>query len=140
MAYGARLARHAQGHTGHTPLAQSLLVGALLLVILFWVTERFARVGGSALAYELQRDLGGRSPVSLFSQGRLHIDADGVTETTLSGPESDYGYRYDGLFMLQRSGNKYFLLTDGWRNGLPPGRLVILPDAPRIRLEFGPRP
>jgi hypothetical protein len=140
MAYGSRLARHALGDDRPAPLAQSLLLGALLVVILFWVTERFARVGGSALAYELQRDLGGRSPVSLFSQGRLHIDADGVTEIALSGPESHYGYRYDGLYLLQRSGGKYFLLTDGWRDGMPPGRLVILPDDQRIRLEFGPRP
>jgi hypothetical protein len=140
MAYGARVRRHARGDTTSASLAQTLLVSALLVVSLFWVTERFAKAGGSALAYALQRDVGLRSPVSLFSQGRMHIDAFGVTETTLAGPASNYGYRYDGLYLLQRSGDKYFLLTDGWRNNMPPGRLVILPDDETIRLEFGPRP
>jgi hypothetical protein len=37
---------------------------------------------------------------------------------------------------LQRSGDKYFLLTEGWdRND---GRLIVLPDSATIRLEFGP--
>lgn len=137
MAYGARLTRQARGEDGSAPLAQTLLVGALLLVILFWVTERFASVGGSALADDLMRTLDQRSPVSVFSESRLHIEASGVSETMLAGPGSKYGYRYDGLYLLQRSGEKYFLLNDGWTGGA--GRLVILPDDDSIRLEFGTR-
>lgn len=140
MAYGARLSRRARGDETAAPLAQTLLVGALLVVILFWTTERFARVGGTALAYDLQRGLTTRSPVSLYSEGRLHIAGQGVTELALPGPDNKYGYRYDGLYLLQRSGEKYFLLTDGWRNGMPPGRLVVVPDDDTIRLEFGPSP
>ncbi len=138
MAYGAHLRRHASGGTEAAPLAQTLLVGALLIVIAFWVTERFAKAGGSALAWELQRGLAERSAVSLFSEDRLYIDATGVTETPLSAPDGTSVYRYDGLYLLQRSGEKYFLVNDGWRTDT--GRLVILPDEESIRFEFGARP
>jgi hypothetical protein len=62
-----------------------------------------------------------------------------VTETRLEGDESRYAYRYDGLYLLQRSGDKYFLVTNVWENGEWAGRLVVLPDDDTIRLEFPPR-
>jgi hypothetical protein len=62
-----------------------------------------------------------------------------VTETALFGVGSKYTYRYDGLYLLQRSGDKYFLVTNTMENGVWAGRLVVLPDDDTIRLEFAPR-
>ncbi len=141
MAYGSRLRRHANGDDRPASPMQTVLVVALLVVTLFWLTERVARVGGEALAEDLKNNLADRLPhVSLVSAGDLHIEASGVTETELSGSDSEYGYRYDGLYLLQRSGDKYFLLSDGWQSNVNQGRLIVLPDDDTIRLQFGPRP
>jgi hypothetical protein len=140
MAYASRLRRLARDDQTPRPTAQALLVGALFVVILFWATERFAQAGGQALANQLKNAVADRSQVSLFTKGRLHVEGSGVTETALSGQGSVYGYRYDGLYLLQRSGDKYFLLTDGWQDDPSQGRLVVLPDDESIRLEFGRLP
>lgn len=65
----------------------------------------------------------------------LHIDAPGVIETRTAGDDGSYRYRYDGLYLLQRSGGKYFLIRHGWNDGT--GRLVLVPDNDSVRLDFG---
>ena len=135
---GPDLRRHGRGE-GPPPLAQDLLVGALLLVVAFWATERAARAVGDALTHEWQRRLATQPPLALFSEGQLHIASPGVTETLLGGDDSRYAYRYDGLYLLQRSGDKYFLVTNAWQDGEWAGRLVVLPDDDTIRLEFTSR-
>lgn len=135
-AYGSLLRRHARGDTSPPRLANVALVGALLIATLFWQTERLARVGGRALADDLRQNLPERlPPVTLLSAQRLHIDGPGVVETPLGEPDGAYRYRYEGLYLLQRSGEKYFLLTDGW--AVHDGRLLIFPESDEIRLEFG---
>jgi hypothetical protein len=135
-AYGNLLRRRAAGDHRPPRLANIALVGVLLIATLFWQTERLARLGGEALADDLQQHLATRLPeVTLLSAGRLHIDGPGVTEAELEGAGSAYRFRYEGLYLLQRSGGKYFLLTDGWLEGR--GRLLIFPDTELIRLEFG---
>jgi hypothetical protein len=136
-AYGARLRRVARGR-GSPPLVQDLLVLALVLVTAFWATERVARAVGSALTYDFQQRLGAGWSLSVYSEGRLHIAGPGVTEMALAGTDNRYAYRYDGLHLLQRSGNKYFLVTAGWQESSPDRRLLVLPDDPTIRLEFIP--
>ncbi len=135
-AYGSLLRRHARGDASPPRLANVALVGALLIATLFWQTERLARVGGQALADDLRQNLPERLPrVTLLSAQRLHIEGPGVVETPLGEPDGAYHYRYEGLYLLQRSGEKYFLLTDGWV--LHDGRLLIFPESDEIRLEFG---
>lgn len=135
-AYGSLLRRRASGDWAPVGGVSLVLVGALLIATLFWQTERLAQLGGDALADDLKDHVADRLPaVTLLSAGRLHIEATGVDETPLEGAGSAYRYRYEGLYLLQRSGNKYFLLTDGWQ--LDRGRLLILTDSESIRLEFG---
>jgi hypothetical protein len=135
-AYGNLLRRREAGDLRRPRLANVALVAALLIATLFWQTERLARLGGEALADDLQTHLADRLPaVTLYSAGRLHIDGPGVTELPLGGAASAYRYAYEGLYLLQRSGGKYFLLTDGWREDR--GRLLVFPDTESIRLEFG---
>jgi hypothetical protein len=135
-AYGTVLRRLAAGERRQfSGVAVALLV-ALVTVILFWQTERLASLGGQALAQEIKDNLGGKlTRVELFSVTDLHIEGPGVTATSLGGKEGEYAHRYSGLYLLQRSGDKYFLLTDGWNEHQ--GRLVVLPDNSAIRVEFG---
>lgn len=134
-AYGTTLRRDPA--PGDRPSGAAVaLVAALLIIGLFWQTERLARLGGEALADDLKQNLDQRlPPVAVFSVGALHLAGPDVTETALDGDDGAYRYRYGGLFLLQRSGAKYFLLTDGWERDQ--GRLVVLPDSDTVRLEFG---
>ena len=136
-AYGTVLRRRATGERGGSRVAVGILI-ALVTVILFWQTERLASLGGEALADDIKDNLGERlTRVELFSVTDLHLDGPGVTTERIGGAvEGEYGYSYTGLYLLQRSGDKYFLLTDGWGEGQ--GRLVVLPDTSSIRVEFGP--
>jgi len=135
-AYGTVLRRLATGERTQASRTVVALLVALLTVSLFWQTERLARLDGVALADDLKQNLSERHRVVLFSAKDLHIAGPGVVETKLPGDDVAYGYRYSGLYLLQRSGNKYFLLTDGWDQDR--GRLIVVPDSDSIRLEFGP--
>ena len=122
----------------------SAILAALVTVILFWQTERLASLGGEALAQDIKDNLGDRlTRVELFSVTNLHLEGPGVTTEPIGAVEGEYGYRYSGLYLLQRSGEKYFLLTDGWDEDQ--GRLVVLPGHRQhpggVRaLDQGPRP
>jgi hypothetical protein len=136
-AYGGVLRRRATGDRGRVSRVAVGILVALVTVILFWQTERLASLGGEALAQDIKDNLGDRlTRVELFSVTNLHLDGPGVTTERIGAAEGEYGYRYSGLYLLQRSGDKYFLLTDGWDEDQ--GRLVVLPDNSDIRVEFGP--
>jgi hypothetical protein len=136
-AYGTVLRRLATGDRRRFSGVAVALLAALVTVLLFWQTERLASLGGEALAQDIKDNLGVRlTRVELFSVTDLHIEGPGVTANSLSAKEGEYAYRYSGLYLLQRSGDKYFLLTDGWTQHQ--GRLVVLPDNSDIRVEFGP--
>jgi hypothetical protein len=136
-AYGTVLRRLAAGERRQLSAVAVGLLVALVTVLLFWQTERLASLGGEALAQDIKDNLGSRlTRVELFSVTDLHIEGPGVTASTLGGKEGEYSHRYSGLYLLQRSGDKYFLLTDGWTEDK--GRLVVLPDNSGIRVEFGP--
>jgi hypothetical protein len=135
-AYGNLLLRYATGDLRRPKLANVALVGALLIATLFWQTERLARVGGEALADDLKQHISDRlHAVTLLSEGRLHIDSPTVSEEALPGGDSAYRYRYEGLYLLQRSGQRFFLVTDGWQRNQ--GRLLVIPDSETLRIEFG---
>ena len=136
-AYGNLLRRYGSGDTRPPRLANVLLVGALLVAGLFWQTERLARAGGAALAEDLQGHIAERLPaVTLFSAGQMHIDGHGVREQQVAADGGLFTHRYEGLYFLQRSGGKYFLVTDGWLED--DGRLLVLNDSETFRIEFGP--
>jgi hypothetical protein len=136
VAYGGLLQRRSRGDRSRSSGVGIVLVGALLTATLFWQTERVAQLGGDALAEDLKQHVDDRlPPVTLLSAERMQIDAFGVDEAELEGGDSAYRYRYVGLYLLQRSGDKYFLLTDGWERD--DGRLLVLTDNESIRLEFG---
>lgn len=144
--YGVRLKEAVEGTVRDR--RRTLIVAALLTVTLFWQTERLASLVGSTRTQHVKDNLSAcLPPVTLFTENRMNIVAPGISENRMSTlapiisqnaspqPEPAYSYRYEGLYFMQRSGNKYFFLTDGWN--VNQGRLIVLADTESIRLEFG---
>src|SRR5215211_1501719 len=130
---GARLAK------GSVPLPTPLFLAlsAVMALSMFWMTERAARVGGEARIEGIKADVGSTlEAATIYSPVRLQLAGSDLTETKLNDPEAGYRYRYNGAFLLQRSGGSYFMITDGWRDGR--GRLISIPESTGVRLEFGP--
>jgi hypothetical protein len=135
--YAMALRRTISGASSPTSLPVLVILATLAAASMFWMTERVARVVGEARAEQIKADVGGTlEQVGVYSAKRLQLQAVGVTETTLTDAEAAYRYRYDHLFLLQESGDKFFLLTGDWSPGR--GQLVVLPDDGSIRLVFGP--
>jgi hypothetical protein len=137
-AYGNLLRRYASGDRRPPRLANVVLVGSLLVACLFWQTERLARIGGEALAADLQANISKLPAVTVYSAGQLQIQGPGVEERRVAPDESLFTHQYAGLYLLQRSGGKYFIVTDGWTEG--DGRLLVLTDSATFRIEFGESP
>jgi hypothetical protein len=134
--YGTVLRRLTSGDRERYSRLTVALLAALTTVTLFWQTERLASLGGEALAQDIKDNMSDRlQSIRLFSAKDLHIAGPGIRTTTFTDTNSAYGYEYSGLYLLQRSGDKYFLLTDGWDSNT--GRLIVLPDSATIRVEFG---
>ena len=65
----------------------------------------------------------------------MHLDGPGVVETELTPAEGGLRYRYTGLRLLEHTGAKYFLVSDGWTPTY--GVVFVLPaDDPTMRLDF----
>jgi hypothetical protein len=89
--------------------------GALLVgVCLFWTAANYAHVEGVQLARDIIADTDQLPSVIVYSEGRLHLDGPSVAETKLSNVEGGIQYRYRGLRLLEHTGDKYFLISDGW--------------------------
>jgi hypothetical protein len=131
--YGALLGRRATQDSTRPRLAVTLLVAALVAVLLFWQTERLARVVGEALAEEIGANVHALTAVTIYSPKKLQLGSD-VTETRFADPDSAYRYRYDGLRLLDHASGKYFLIPDQWTRERP--RLIVIRDDSTVRMEF----
>jgi hypothetical protein len=70
----------------------------------------------------------------VYSPKSLEIDVPGVVETRLGTAESAYRHRYDGLRLVQRSGDRYLLMSE--RVDAGSRRILVLRDSDAIRMEF----
>jgi hypothetical protein len=131
--YGTILRRRATQDPTHTRLPVTLLVAALVALLLFWQTERLARVAGEALAEQIGANVHALTAVTLYSPKKLQLGPD-VPETRFAEPDSAYRYRYTGLRLLDHASGKYFLLPDQWTRKQP--RLIVIHDDSTIRMEF----
>jgi hypothetical protein len=122
--------------TRGAPALEVILVAILLSLTVVWEVAVYANYIGIRHGEELALGLTGRPTVTVLSSKRLNIDAPGVSETVLEGPESAYGFRYTGLKLLSRTGGKYFLMSAGWSRS--DGVTIVLPDSDLVRLEFTP--
>ncbi|MFA9443755.1 hypothetical protein [Egicoccus sp. AB-alg6-2] len=138
--------------TGQSELAKTL-VGIIVVLSLFWAVTNYATFRGVRLAVELMEGVDELPSVVVYSPARLAIDAPGVSEqrvapedgdAEIAAPDTDGDaptqpapaglYRYDGLRLLDRIGERVFLLSDGFerRHGV----VVALPDDGSVRFEF----
>lgn len=129
-------ARRARGGIGRPGSLGLVLVVLLVVLSLFWTMSEYAGALGRGRAAQLEASLSSRPGATVFTGERLQLAAPGVTETRLSGADSAFRFRYDGLRLLIRSDGKYFLLPDGWSRER--GVAVVLPDDDRLRIEFTP--
>lgn len=110
------------------------LVIVLVAFMVFWDTERIARIMGEGYAAQIAAQPQQLAAVTVFSAKSLEIRAAGVVETKLGRPDSEYLYRYNGLRLLRRSGERYILINERW--DAQQGRVIVLREAEGIRMEF----
>ena len=116
------------------PLWSTLVVGALVVLGLFWATNSVAGAYGRGRAVDFARTLPDRPAVVLDTRERLFLVSGDVEESALS-TEADaaYRYRYRQLRLLAASEGRLYLVPATWRRGA--GTVVVLPDD-GVRLQF----
>ena len=119
--------------TWQTPLTKAF-VAVLVTISLFWSASNYAEILGEWLAHSTRSQLPGLTRVVVYSPKQLLIDAPAVKEERLGGPDAAYRYRYTGLRLLEHTGGRYFLISDGWTEQY--GVVVMLADSDPVRLEF----
>jgi hypothetical protein len=141
-AYGGVVKRRLRSSEQHEqvwiPWARGILYSGLLFIGVFLTTEEVAERLGRGRAELLSEALNQQRPgVVLYSDRRLFISGPGVNESQLNPSESDgYAYRYDGLRLLVRSGERLVLLPSGWT--VDDGRVHLVRDDGGIRVELSP--
>ena len=111
----------------------SVAFAAFLVLTLFWSVAVYAQLRGFAAARDIAEQPASLPGVVVFAPQQLNLEGPGIRERSLSGDEPRYRYRYDGLRLLVRANERYFLLPEQWRPG---ARAVVLLDEPSLRVEF----
>jgi len=131
--YGDQLRRNLNARQRMPSSVRALILVALALVV-FWDTERIAGAVGRAYAAQITSNPKQLMAVTVYSPQSLDITVPGVIVTKLSGRDSAYLYRYDGLRLLQASGGNYFLISQGW--DASHRRVVVIPATGNFRVEL----
>jgi hypothetical protein len=128
-----------QSLPGAVPLSaprQSVLRGCIAAIVgiaVFTSAANYATVEGTELAVAFEDQIGTLPQVVVYSAEPLHIDAPGVTPEQLGDGDAALT-RYTGLRLLERTGGRHFLVSDGWTPEY--GVVVVLDDRDDVRLEF----
>jgi hypothetical protein len=125
---------------GHVPMSESrthllrLCAATLVCVALFSTAANYATVEGTELARTFDRQLPALPRVVVHSTRPLNIVAPGV-DTRQFTATSDFGFEYSGLRLLERTGGRYFLVSDGWTPNY--GVVIVLKDDEEgVRFDF----
>jgi hypothetical protein len=107
-------------------------VAVLVAVGLFWSATNYAIVEGNQLGRDFE--VASLPGVEVDSAAPLDISAPGVEAGCLADGDATR-YRYRGLRLLESTGGKYFLVSDGWTPEY--GVVVVLPvDGEGTRFTF----
>jgi hypothetical protein len=122
-----------------SPLWQTLLPAVLVVGIVVlsasWLLEEYATIMGHRHALQISSAVNELARAVVISPTPLGLDAAGVEEHRIVGPEgSDVRYRITGLRLLARSGGKVLLVHDGWAPGN--GTVIVLPDSDQLSWQF----
>lgn len=113
------------------------LILALLIVGIFSTTAIFANSQGESRAKAIKSQPEILPAAIIYSQTPLGLERPGVqVEELKANRDESFQYRYTGLYLLVRSGGKYFLLTGNSDDDS--SKSIILNDSERIRLELSP--
>jgi hypothetical protein len=132
-ATGLRAAPERADPPGVLDVLPRVALAAVVVLTSFWSVATLAQKSGLQNARSVIVEPKSLPRVSVFAGQRLHLDDPGVRETELPGAEARYRFRYDGLRLLVRSNNRYFLLPVQWRPGT---HAIVLPDDPALRIEL----
>jgi hypothetical protein len=107
---------------------------ALIAVALFTAATNYATVEGTQLARGLESRVQTLPGVVVHSVEPLNLDAPGIETDELEG-DTGYRFRYSGMRLLERSGGRFFLITDEWtrRSGVV---LILNDDEAGVRFDF----
>lgn len=119
---------------GRRHVALQACAALLAVVALFWTAANYAQVEGVRLAASISNDIASLPGVRIYSEERMHLDGPGVAERRLSDVDGEVRYRYEGLRLLEHTGGRYFLISDGWTRRY--GVLFVVPDDGSLRLEL----
>lgn len=106
---------------------------AVVGIAVFTAAANYATVEGTELAVAFEDEVATLPQVVVYSAEPLHIDAPGVTSEPVGEGEPALT-RYTGLRLLERTGGRHFLVSDGWTPEY--GVVVVLDDRQDVRLEF----
>ena len=112
----------------------TLVVGALVVLGLFWATNSVASAYGRGRAMDFARTLSDRPAVVLDTKERLFLVNGGVEETALpTDGDATYRYRYRNLRLIAASEDRLYVAPADWRRGA--GTVVVL-SSDDVRLQF----
>ncbi|MGY1680663.1 hypothetical protein [Geodermatophilus sp. SYSU D01176] len=136
LAYSVLLGSERGGDLDIWREAQLVAMAGLIVGGLFWVLGSYADRAGERAAQQLTEEIPFRADVSVYSGQRLGLGGTGtgIEVQELTGENYRYLFRYTGLRLLLRSGERYFLLPKGWNAG--EDAVVILTESESVRLEF----
>jgi hypothetical protein len=125
--YGLRLRRAIPGVAGISAQGENLLRAATAVLVglaLFTTAANYAVVEGRQLAEAFPRQIQSLPRVVVHSVEPLHIDAPGTESSHAEQPQG-FSYSYRGLRLLEQTGGRVFLISDGWTSEY--GVVVVLP-------------
>ncbi|MFC8046318.1 hypothetical protein [Nocardia sp. NPDC057353] len=135
--FPALIPPHTRMLGGGQPVLQIMLLGGVAFLAMVWglstvAAERGVRDAAAVAAAGFP----GRPAVQLYSTDRLVLPQAQIAVLTI--PDSKYRFRYDGLFLLARSPDRYFLIPYTW-NPVTRSPLYVVPAGDGTRLDLTPR-
>jgi hypothetical protein len=120
--------------SGMVAVAEWGVIFILVSVGLFWAVGSYAIGVGIGHAQNIEASLSTWPEVTVYSEKRLSLQVPGTREVACQDPDTAYRFRYDGLKLIQQSGNQYLFLPTGWAHAT--GTAILLPRRESLRLEF----
>jgi hypothetical protein len=120
--------------SGTVAVAEWGVIFILVSIGLFWAVGSYAIGVGIGRAQIIETSLSSWPEVTVYSEKRLNLQVPGVREVVCQDSDAAYRFRYDGLKLVQQSGNQYLFLPAGWIHAT--GTAILLPRRESLRLEF----
>ena len=114
------------------------LILVLVLFSVFWAVTVSAYSRGTERARVVERSLALQSQAVVYSDKELQLPSRAVGVARLSGKDSAYKFRYNGLRPLLYSRDRWFLLPVDWTQESGATVLVIRDDPSHIRVDLAP--